>query len=259
MDLEVRLSPARITAFYAVLAAVDAALVGATLLSDLQHDLARGGLARQLDLKLEGNVAVWWSSAQLLLVGLAALGVARAARDARLPPAPRALWVLAGLSFLALSADETAQLHERVGIRFQAWFGDVPGLTDGGWPAFAWLVALLPLIIAFVMSMATIVKSTWRWHARAARLLMAGTACWLGVLAAEFVQAQLVRAGLPRAFQGVVEEGLEVVGASLFLVGLIELLRAASAARTAANAASGTAPKAARDRSPGRCRAAPAR
>jgi len=67
--------------------------------------------------------------------------------------------------------------------------------------------------------------SQLRHHASVRRLLLAGALCWIGVVVAEFVQAQLVRHGLERSIQGVIEEGLEVVGAMLFLFAFLEYLR----------------------------------
>lgn len=226
--LHVRVPAAAVAVAYGVIAAVDALLVGMTLLSDLQHDWLRHGLARQFDLKLEANAAVWWSSVQLFAAAAAALAVAvavTARRDAGTGGRPLP-WILLAVAFLVLSVDETAQFHEKAGIHFSAWFGEVRGLTDGGWPAFAWLLALLPLIALFVANAAALACWTFRMHRPSGWLLIAGLAAWLGVLAAEFVQAQLVRAGLPRSFQGVIEEGLEVLGASLFLAAMLQLLRA---------------------------------
>lgn len=223
--LQVRVPAAAVAAAYGAIAAVDVLLIGMTLLSDLQHDVLRHGLARQLDLKLEGNVAVWWSSMQLFAAAMAAIAVAATTRTTPYAGGGPLPWMLLAVALLALSVDETAQLHEKVGVQFSAWFGEIRGLTDGGWPAFAWLLALLPLIALFVANAAALARWTFRTHRPSAWLMLAGLAAWLGVLTAEFVQAQLVRAGLPRSFQGVIEEGLEVVGASLFLAALLQLLR----------------------------------
>ena len=102
--------------------------------------------------------------------------------------------------------------------------GDVPGLTRGAGPAFAWIVALAPLILCFILVIRT--AADWlRQHRRSRRLALAGLACWMGVIVAEFVQAQLRRLSMQRSVQGVIEEGLEVTGSTLFLIAFLEFLR----------------------------------
>jgi hypothetical protein len=219
--LTLRLSLSAVRRGYAVLAAISALFVAATLLSDLQHPIMQQWYGRELNLKLEGNVAVWWSSIVLFIAGMAALALSRAVLELPAARWSSMLWVLMALFFVALSADETAGLHERSGAKFVQWFGQVPELVN---PGFTWLLALLPLIIAFTACTFVLARWTVRWHPPGAFLLLAGLACWLGVLVAEFVQAQLVRWSLPRGFQGVIEEGLEMVGANIFVAGLMELL-----------------------------------
>jgi hypothetical protein len=219
--LTLRLSHKAVRQGYAALAAISALFVAATLLSDLQHPLMLRWYGRELNLKLEGNIAVWWSSILLFITGMAAWGLSRTVLA--LPEArwTSKLWALMAVFFVALSADESARLHERTGAKFIKWFGEVPWLTNAG---FTWLLALLPLIVVFVACTVVLARWTFRWHQAGALLLVGGLACWLGVLVAEFVQAQLVRWSLPRGFQGVIEEGLEIIGANLFVAGMVELL-----------------------------------
>jgi hypothetical protein len=161
----------------------------------------------------------------LLLAGLSALAIAanppvQTTRRAQY----RWVWTLAALFFLGLSLDETAQFHEMAGNIFTRRIGDVPGLTRGAGPAFAWIVALAPLILCFILVIRT--AADWlRQHRRSRRLALAGLACWIGVIVAEFVQAQLRRLSMQRSVQGVIEEGLEVTGSTLFLIAFLEFLR----------------------------------
>jgi hypothetical protein len=220
--LALGLTGAAVRRAYATLFVVSAVLIGATLLSDLEAPFVANTMGRQLDLKLEGNAAVWFSSVVLLLAALAAGAVASAPRAGAGPA--RQLWTVVALFLLALSVDETAQVHEGVGRRFTSWFGTVPFLTEGTLPAFAWLLALLPLIVVFIVTVFAAVRS-WPVPRRTRRLVTAGVGCWIGVLLAEFLQAQLMRWSLGRSVQGVIEEGLELTGAVLILVGFVELLR----------------------------------
>jgi hypothetical protein len=59
----------------------------------------------------EANLPTWWNSALLLLIGIGAL-VARAFETER---RPRLAWLIVAVSGFALSLDEIASLHERLG------------------------------------------------------------------------------------------------------------------------------------------------
>jgi len=223
-EIVVTLSPAVLAALKLVLSFAAGLLILVTLLSDLGITFDDNMLLQQFDLKREGNLAVWYSSTILLLCGIAALAIAiRTSGDARWW-APT-LWALVALVFLFISADESAQLHEKAARIFTKRYGSVRGLTDGASGDFAWLLLFLPLILVFIASIAMLAWSQLRHHASVRRLLLAGALCWIGVVVAEFVQAQLVRHGLERSIQGVIEEGLEVVGAMLFLFAFLEYLR----------------------------------
>lgn len=224
--LELHASAAAVRRFYAGLFTMAALLILATALSDVRSPLAANPIARQLDLKLEANAAVWYSSVVLLMAAVGALAIAERVRaDAGMPRWGRFVWLVIAGFFVGLSVDETAQLHERVGVHFTNRFGTVPFLTDGGWPAFAWLLALFPLIGLFLGFVLVAVRTWVSMSARSRALILGGLACWVGVLLAEFVQAQLVRWSWDRSLQGALEEGLELTGATLFLVGFVELLR----------------------------------
>jgi hypothetical protein len=209
--------------FYQLVWGMNALVISATAATDL--GFAQRGLLL-LDLKLERNVAVWYSSTLLLLTAFAALAIA-----AQVPPQVthprryRVVWGSATLFFLGLAMDETAGLHERIGAHFSASFGPLPGLTpDISWD-FAWLVALFPLIIVFLVVMKVAVQ--WlRLHPQSRLLALAGIACWIGVLLAEGIQAQMERLAMARSIQGVIEEGLEIIGITCFLISFLQFLRA---------------------------------
>lgn len=218
--------PARALAWGgALVVAIDAFLIVMTLLSDLGVAWALGGFGQQFDLKLEGNFAVWHSSVVLLLAGFGAFFAERRTRVLAPDRFASYAWWLLGACFIALSLDETAQLHERIGTRFTKHVAIVPGLTDAAPSVFGWLVALSPLIVAFVVCVRAAARQLTAADRRSRRLMLAALGCWLGVLVAEFVQAQLIRAGLDRSVEGVLEEGLEIAGSTLFLFAFVELLR----------------------------------
>jgi hypothetical protein len=216
------ISGARVRWCYAALLLVSGVLILATLLSDLRSPLVDNVIGKQLDLKLEGNTAVWFSSFVLLVAGGAAWAVAEA--DTAGPAASRTLWIVVAMFFIGLSVDETAELHEALGRRFTAIVGTIPFLSEGTVPAFGWLLALLPLIVVFIVVLIKALRS-WPGPRYTRVLAIAGLACWIGALLAEFVQSQLMRLGLDRSVEGVIEEGCELIGALLFLISFLEVLR----------------------------------
>jgi hypothetical protein len=81
-------------------------------------DAAWGDTMQHFHLEMEANVPTWYASAQLQLVALL-LGLFACARFERSNPDT---WLLAllPLVFIALSADETAGVHEWIGYRSDA-------------------------------------------------------------------------------------------------------------------------------------------
>jgi hypothetical protein len=222
-----------IRASFALIIASDALLIAATGAADVSEAVTANRAAQLFDLKREGNVAVWYSSVLLLLTAayaFAITGSVHAARNGRLF---RAVWTVTGFGFLWLSLDETAQIHEQSGMLFTKLFGRIPGLTDdSGHGVFAWVLIWLPGIVLFVAAMLAIARVWLSIHPPSRRLALAGVVCWVGVIAAEAVQARLLRGGNERTIQGVIEEGLELVGTTLFLVSFHMYLTAPQPGRT---------------------------
>lgn len=213
--------------FYYCLVAGNLLLILMTLLSDLGFAFTKHRVLVQFDLKQEGNIAVWYSSTILLLAGLAAFIIS--SRPLATPSWwLKYLWRLVALFFVAMSADEAAQLHEEAGVVFTKYFGVVSGLTEGSLPVFGWLLALLPAMLVFLSLLTVAALSCFRFHLRSRRLLVGGVACLVGAGIAEYVQAQMVRLSMDRFIQGVIEEGLELSGITLFLFAFLEYLRTQS-------------------------------
>ncbi|HWR54229.1 MAG TPA: hypothetical protein VN428_24190 [Bryobacteraceae bacterium] len=204
---------------FAVLIALDVLFIAATGFADVSEVVTANRFAQVFDLKREGNVAVWYSSVLLLLAAahaFAITGSPHAARNGRLF---RPAWTVIGLAFLWLSMDETASIHEQSGMLFTKLFGRIPGLTDAsGHGVFAWLLIWLPGIVLFVAAMLAITRAWLSFHPPSRRLALAAVGCWIGVLFSETMQARLLRVGNARSIEGVIEEGLEIVGTMLFLV-----------------------------------------
>lgn len=94
----------------------------------------------------EANVPTWWSSSQLLMIGVLLAILARRLIERREPRA----WVmvLPALFFLFLSMDETATIHEAIGHQ---WGPE--SLRTGMWVTIA-----LPI---FIVALAVVVRAVW--------------------------------------------------------------------------------------------------
>jgi hypothetical protein len=207
---------------YYVLLLCDLVLIAATAMSDLGLPYSNRFPLDVLDLKREANVAVWYSSLQL--VAASALAFIAGLRSARHWTLHFWAWIVVAAAFLSLSIDETAQIHERIGARFTTSVGAVPNVSAApSTRVFGWVPALALPIAGFLAAVQFAVR---RWRAPellpARRLTMWGVICFVGVIAAEIVEAYQRHNGMDRGLQGVAEEGLEIIGATLFVIGLTE-------------------------------------
>jgi hypothetical protein len=155
----------------------------------------------------------------MLLLAAYAFAIVGSSHAARNVPLFRMVWAAVGFTFLWISIDETAQIHENSGVLFTKFVGRIPGLTEAyGHGNFAWVLVWLPGIVLFVIAMLVIARVWLSFHQPSRRLALAGVACWVGVIVAETVQARMMRDGSSPSLQVVIEEGLELGGTTLFLV-----------------------------------------
>lgn len=177
-----------------------------TLLQDL----------RQFDLDSENSVPAWWSSSLMLL---AALMLYRLGAEAR-PRGDRLwlFWVALAAAFFLLSIDEAASFHEGVIEPLKAAFG------FGGALYYAWVVPAVICLVVFgllLLPLLQLVPTGLKW-----RLVICGAIFVTGALGMEMVGGWLDFEGLRPtpvyALVTTVEEGLEILGLSLFLSALLD-------------------------------------
>jgi hypothetical protein len=168
-----------------------------------------------LSLSVEGNLPTWYSSALLLGCGLLLLLNAAGVRQSGAPFFLR--WVLLGAIFVFMSLDEAVELHENLGR-----FVDLHGVLHFSWVIPAGLIVLC-LGLAYLPFLRHLPAPTAR------RFIVAGI---LYVGGALFLELPLgwwtERAGehsLGYALIDWVEETLEMLGATLFLLALLRHLR----------------------------------
>jgi hypothetical protein len=182
------------------------------------------GLAAKLYLGAEASVPNWFSSVLLLASAavLFAIGAARRRRD-------RTHWIILGILFLGLSLDEAAALHDLVSPLFAGVFTTLARLVGGPFvglaqkPNYAWEIpgAIFCLVVAaaYVPFLRQLPRRTRNGFVAAGATYVAGA---IGV---DFIEGWYSGLYGPRTpvFVALVtcEEGLEMIGAALFLYALL--------------------------------------
>lgn len=185
---------------------------GLGLAAELAHAWAPGDIVDtvlpKLSLSYEQNLPTWFSSSLLLLCAIAAGSIA-AAR----PAMHRHWW---GMCVVAgwMSLDETAEIHEHLSGHF-----DTHGVLYFDWviPAAVIVLALAVLYIPFVRRLDAVTRK---------RLVIAATIYVGGALIMELPLGWITEhrgmEGLGYALVDWVEETMEMVGATLAFVALVQ-------------------------------------
>ena len=171
---------------------------------------------RQFNLDAENSVPAWWSSSMMLFASLLLYALAANAWRAR--DILWRLWLTMAVVFLALSIDEAASFHEGVIEPLRAGFG------FGGILFYAWVVPALLCLAGLGLVLLPLLKRLpaslfWRFG-------VCGGVFVLGALGMEMVGGWLDYEGYrTTAFYALsisIEEGLEILGVSLFLAALLD-------------------------------------
>lgn len=214
---------------YVALAAIDLLLIGVNALMNAGFHWPFEVLDDQLDLRGEGNVAAWYSSAQLLLVAAAALAAAWIVPAGRGVLGHRVVWCGASAIALALSADETSQLHEWAGLRYESTFSaqSAVAATVGLSGVYLWLLVLAPLIAIAAIWLLYIAIRILHAHPKSMWLTLGGLACWLFTIGAEYIENHFFNYQLhiAQGQQATLEEGSELIGAALLFLAFAEYAR----------------------------------
>lgn len=194
------------------------------------------------DLNGEGNVPAWFSGMQLLLIGLVffVLALWFFQTDERVRPL-RTLFLVGGLGFTYLSADEVGQIHENLSQLLQAWhwlnvveikllarFGHKMHKLHGG---SLWIPLFAVIGVGLIWWLWPQLRLAWKLWRREILLLALG----FGVLTLGATVVESLGDLIPKTallFRGIevgVEESLELVGASVMLYAVTRILAAAGA------------------------------
>lgn len=176
----------------------------------------------------EGNLTTWYSAALLLFLAIGFAGHAYLLwRSGR----PWVVYAVLGVVAAALSADESAAIHEQLG-RAAEFLG-----LSLGW-TFGWLIFGIPIAIggaAALLWLATGLPRTMRRRLVVAGLLFLGGAVGMEAVGGVLTTGESVENPLPGgvAYQlaQLAEEGLEVAGVLVGLWAVLDEFRTASTAQ----------------------------
>lgn len=163
----------------------------------------------------ENSLPSWYSAVLLALCSASLYGVYKLERGSKRRYAGS--WLGLAVVFLALSVDETIQIHELVGDILQERF------SFSGFLYFAWVIPGVLFVIAFT---AVYLRFFLELPTRTRYLALgAGVLYLAGALGVEVMTARYVSSygneTLSYAALSTLEELLELVGASLFLYTLL--------------------------------------
>jgi hypothetical protein len=166
----------------------------------------------------EISVPTWWAQVQALIAGLCCLALGAFRR-----PAPRSdsrYWFILGWLLIYVSVDEGTQLHEGFIDPMQDLFG-----ITGGWFKFAWVIPFSALMVVFAVAF---FKFWWRLPGPHRTVVAAGGALFVfGAVGVEMAGAAYQSSdGINRTLSifHAVEEGMEMVGLTIFIVGVLGLI-----------------------------------
>jgi hypothetical protein len=183
---------------------------------------------RLFNLDGEMSIPTWFATVQLFAIGAAFLLIAYASKyEDQFPPS---LFVLGGLFFVFLSADEGGVIHERVGLALTSI-----GL---GSPGYLWI---LVYIVAGLILLLTAGFYFWRsvigiWHqfTRESLLILGGFATMVaGGIGAESIFLMFELDGTLYQAEVTIEELLEMTGASIVLYATLEMAAALCSEKSA--------------------------
>lgn len=214
--MEVTVSKAKLRAvLFGLMAAVAVAGLAVEVLRPILRLRSRSGVVPLLSLSYEQNVPTWYSSSLMLACSLA---LAVAALGARREGGYRKHWWGLSAGFAAISLDEIVGLHEEVSS-----FLDLGGVLYFSWVVPATIV-VAALGIVYLRFLTHLPRET------RVRFIVAGAIYVTGAVVMELPLGYWTeKAGsdnLGYALIDFVEESMEMLGANLFLLSLVEHLGA---------------------------------
>jgi hypothetical protein len=200
------------------------ALMGLAYVADYVVGSPSDTLSTFVGLDLDQNLSTWFSS--LLWFGAAALSWVFAVRTVTMEDVRSWSLLLLPLLFLAFSIDEVARLHEATGVKLDEFLLDRGREETLLRATGVWIFVLgIPLLIALAL-VAWAVSRPLREHRSAAIKIGVGMiVVFTGALGVEALSNLVDPGSISAILQVLVEETLEMVGATTVVWGCYELVR----------------------------------
>lgn len=246
-----RALPARVLAFFL---AADLVVVGLYVLASSTAWIHLPVAFDLVDLNQEANFPTWYSTVQLLLIGLALLALASPLfRGDEALRRVRGVWLAFGIGFLYFSADEGGVIHERLSQLGVIAAGGPKGLSHilsagilahtnlagrikgGGLWIPIYLVVMVVVLAALAPQILRVIRT---WPRETALFLTGFVILFAGGVIIEAVSGAMHLHGASHLAEVGVEEFFELLGQSIALFGVVSLLAAAAEAALARLAAS---------------------
>ncbi len=178
------------------------------------------GLVPAFHLNKEGNIPSFYSALQLLLASGLVFLIARQRKE--IQDKWFRHWKLLGWILLYLSVDEAAQLHENLVYPVRSVLG-----IQGGWLFYAWVVPAIGILIVLLALYSRFLFGLPKGTRN--RFAVAGTLYVGGALGLEMVEGYYITSlgghDLIYELMVVAEESLELVGVTVFVVALLDVVR----------------------------------
>ena len=187
-------------------------------------------LTQWLDLDGEQNIPTWYSSMQWFLAA-ALLGLF-AQSFADLPPVRRWMLALLPLTFLAMSLDEVAGIHEWLGVKTDALLPDGDRTASVFSANGIWVLVIGVPFVALLGLLLYSLREFFRAAPAAFFTIMVGLGItFVGALAFEMLLNFIPRYGRLETLSELCEEMLEMIGATTVIWGAYMLVSARARTR----------------------------
>lgn len=189
-----------------------------------------------VDITLESNLPTWFSSTQLLFVGICAYFIGNH-RGLQKEKAKAWAWFVIAMFFAYLGIDDASRLHERIATiageaaknsDAQVFFID----AIKNFPSYYWLLIFLPIFAGFGLFMMTFLFKELE-QKQVMLLFLGGMACYATAVGLDFfdgitrnydaiVEHTLFSLNDARHLSRALEEFLEMIGTTFILVSFLQ-------------------------------------
>ncbi len=164
------------------------------------------------DLNIEKGYATYFSTIQLFLLGLVVLTISQQKNQATNPVPKIYEWNLVACLFMYLALDECIGIHDKVNVEAINWLPHWEGASS----IFMWLWVFAPMILASIIFLIRFFFRASKTDSKVRFAFLAGLSSWVIALILEAIARS---SSFPRYLLIAMEEGLEMLGATLLLLG----------------------------------------